>query len=286
MRSTPTHEPFLGRGSLRGLLPATISHRMTGSDFKIDLEEEFPHLNKAPIIEAIIEIRARAESPWEESDITNRLKAELPDYPTKHSLNAVQQEFVFGVQQPQGALQDLGWAGLRMQSADKLYVAQFNRNNFVFSRLHPYENWEDLEKEARRLWALHAQLARPSEAQRLGVRFINRIQMPAQERRFEDYIDPHPETPRGLDLPYLNFLYRETLVVPGHEYGINLTRALQHPQDEASDGIAIILDIDVFTMQPFTFDAADLDRRLTAMRWLKNKSFFGTITSKALEGFR
>jgi uncharacterized protein (TIGR04255 family) len=255
--------------------------------FEIDLSQAFPHLNKAPIIEAVIQITTRAQSSWQESDVTQRLKSALPDYPNALAMNRVQQEFVFGPQAPaQSNFQDLGWNGLRLQSADNHHVAQFNRDSFVFSRLQPYEDWESLEREAMRLWALHVALASPTEVQRLGVRFINRIQMPVGDTRFEDYIDPHPETPGGLDLPFLNFLHRETLVVPGHPYGINLTKALQLPQNFSLEGVGIILDIDIFTMQSFTVDAADLNRRLTEMRWLKNKTFFGTITSKALEALR
>ena len=137
-----------------------------------------------------------------------------------------------------------------------------------------------------RLWQFHTQVASTIEVQRLGVRFINRIQMSPQETRIEEYIDPYPETPHDLELPFLNFLYRETLIVPGYNYGINLTRTLRIPQNRILEGTAIILDIDVFTMQPFPLDDADLGRRLTEMRWLKNKSFFGTITAKALEALR
>lgn len=53
---------------------------MTG-ELKIETAQEFPHLSRAPIVEAALEIRARAEAPWEESAILERLKARLPDYP-------------------------------------------------------------------------------------------------------------------------------------------------------------------------------------------------------------
>ena len=112
---------------------------MADTDFKIDLTQTFPYLNRAPIIEAVIEIRTRAQGPWEESNVTQRLKAALPDYPTVHSMNAVQQEIVFAAQAPpQGAVRELGWNGLRFQSADELHVVQFDRDSFVFSRLRPY----------------------------------------------------------------------------------------------------------------------------------------------------
>ena len=52
---------------------------MADSEFKIDLTQTFPHLDKAPIVEAVIEIRTRAEAAWEEVPVTRRLKAQLPD---------------------------------------------------------------------------------------------------------------------------------------------------------------------------------------------------------------
>ena len=270
-----------------GRLPVTMRLHVMGADtgFKIDLTQTFPHLDKAPIAEAVIEIRTRAEGAWDEAVVTQRLKAELPEYPAVLSLNEFRQEFSFGTQVPP-VTHELGWNGLRLQSADNLHVAQFNRDRFVFSRLQPYKSWEHLEREAMRLWKLHIHVAKPTELQRLGVRFINRIPMAPEATRFEDYIQPHPETPRELNLPFLNFMHRETLVVSGHDYGINLTKTLQMPQDRIGEGVTIIFDVDVFTMRPFSLGRSELERRLTEMRWLKNKSFFGTITSKALEALR
>jgi len=256
---------------------------MGDSDFKIDLGQAFPHLNKAPILEAVIEIRTRAEAPWEEASITQSLKSQLPDYPGLLSLNQMRQQFTFGAElTPQASTHDLGWSGLRLQSADKLHVAQLKRDGFSFSRLAPYETWEQLEGEANRLWLIYVQLAKPLEVHRLGVRFINKIPMSLNSTKLEDYIQPHPETPNGLDLPFSNFLHRETLIVPGYDYGINLTRTLQRTEE----GAGIILDIDVFTTQPSQLDEAERERRLTEMRWLKNKCFFGTITKGALENLQ
>ena len=123
---------------------------MGDSDFKIDLTETFPHLNNAPIVEAVIEVRTRAEAPWEQAAVTQRLKGQLPEYPNVLSINAAQQEFTFGPKVAASATHQLGWSGLRFQSADKLHVAEFKRDGFLFLRLRPYETWETLESEARR----------------------------------------------------------------------------------------------------------------------------------------
>jgi uncharacterized protein (TIGR04255 family) len=109
---------------------------------KIDLTEQFQHLPHAPIVEAVIEIRARAEVAWEERVVSEQLKPQLPDYPQVSSQNEFRQEVKFGVGQlPEATQHNLGWKGLRFQSADQRQVVQFNRDSFVFSRLPPYESW-------------------------------------------------------------------------------------------------------------------------------------------------
>jgi uncharacterized protein (TIGR04255 family) len=254
---------------------------------KINVNEQFPHLQHAPIVEAVIEIRSRAEVAWNEGVVSQWLKPKLSDYPQIASQNEFQQEVRFGLgREPEAKQHDLGWKGLRFQSADGCHIAQFNRDGFLFSRLPLYQNWEQLRDEGMRLWNIHAELARPTEAQRLGLRFINRFVLPVQEMKFEDYIQPHPTPPRDLDLPFLGFFHHETLVVPTSPYAINVARTIQLPQDPRSQGLAIILDIDVFTLQPFELRQDLLVTRLAEMRWLKNKVFFGSVTPKALESFR
>ncbi len=256
-------------------------------NLKIDITERFPHLPNAPIVEAVIDIRGRAGAPWEESAIREKLKAELPDYPQASSHREFRHEVkMVPGQEPQQTVIDLGWKGVRLQSTDKLHIAQFNRDGFVFSRLHPYESWEQLIREAMRLWKIHREIGRPSEVQRLGLRFINRILLPPKYVDFEDYLKAPPKPPDGLDLPFHGFFHNETLAVPGYPYAINIIRTIQQPQPPDHDRIGIILDNDVFTVGSFEFQQEILEHRLAEMRWLKNKAFFGIISQKALVTFQ
>lgn len=255
------------------------------SKLDIDLTEPFPHLTRAPIVEAVIEIRARAESPWEEEVVVQQLKSRLPDYPTLTSQSQFRQQIKFEFDQPpEAATHSLGWKGVQLQSADKVHIAQFKQDGFVFSRLPPYESWDQLYAEAMRLWQLHLELARPSEAQRIGLRFIDRIVLPSQEMLFEKYIQSSPHPVQGLDLMLVGFFHQDTLAVPGHPYAVNVIRTIQ-PEPSAR-GMAIILDIDVYTMQALDLGQGLLERRLLEMRWLKNKVFFSSVTPEALEMFR
>ena len=254
---------------------------------KIDVAESFPHLEHAPIVEAVIEIRTRVESPWEESALREHLKAKLPSYPKIYSQSEFRHEMKMKLgQPPEQILHDLGWKGLRLQSADDRYIAQFNRDGFIFSRLQPYESWDLFKEEAMRLWNVHAELAKSLEIQRLGVRFINRITLPVGEVRLDDYLVVPPRPPGELDLQIMGFFHQDNLLVTGHSYAINIVKTVQPPQGSGSDGGGLILDIDVFTTEPFEQRADAIDKRLAEMRWLKNKVFYSSLTKEALEGLK
>jgi uncharacterized protein (TIGR04255 family) len=81
-------------------------------------------------------------------------------------------------------------------------------------------------------------------------------------------------------------MHQDTLGVPGYSYAINVIQTVQIPPSLESEGIALILDIDVFTLQAFNLGKDAIEQRLQEMRWLKNKVFFGSITKKALERFQ
>lgn len=252
----------------------------------INPDEEFPHFPNAPIVEAVIDIRAHAVGSFAEAEVRTFFDSKIDGYSYLDSQRAVRYEITPAEKQPQSTFKDLGLKGVRFQSSDSKYIAQFNRDGFVCSRLEPYTDWESFSGEGLRLWNLYKVMAQPKEINRVGLRFISRIELPPTALRFDDYINPAPEPPRGLNLPFHGFMHHDTLAVPGYPYAINLIRTIQPPQPETRIGMSLILDIDVFTTHELEIETSELDRILKEMRWLKNKTFFGTVTEKALEAFR
>lgn len=186
---------------------------------KIEIAEQFELLPRAPIVEAVIQVHARPEVSWEEKEISACLKPKLLEFEKSFSRNAVQHKVTLGAaQQPQASEQNLGWHGLLCQSKDQ--SVQFNRDGFVFSRLQPYQGWNQFFGDAMRLWKIYLETARPKEMQRIGLRFINKIQLPPKEVDFEKYIQPYPEPPFNLELPFLSFFHHDTLAVPGYAYAL------------------------------------------------------------------
>jgi len=254
----------------------------------IDPSEQFEHLPHAPIVEAIIEIRARAESLGNVNELKESFEKTLPEY---SKINRVGQlsfklpvDFAAQKHRPEMAEQpksEQTWLGLRLETEDGRNVAQLTRDFFSFSRLKPYENWEKFQAEAIRLWKMHAELTAPSDITRLGVRFINRLEVPAAGLELNRYLkgltDPLNELPRS------GFFHRDTLSVPNHSYGVTLIRTNQ-PASAASEGhLGLLIDIDVSCQDRIAPDIARIERRLADMRWLKNKVFFANVKEKALE---
>lgn len=247
----------------------------------INKDERFRHLPNAPIIEAVIDIRSRPTALFDESTMKSRLDAKLDGY---HLLDLIFQEQTA----MQGGMSHIeqNWKGLRYRSADEKYIAQFHDNRFIFSRLEPYQSWDRFYYEGMRLWSNYIELAKPSDLQRIGLRYINRIQLPVNELHFEDYLHSAPTTPKDFNLPFLNFLHQDTFEVPGHPYAINITKTIQPPKTQDNQGLSLILDIDIFTNQEPDFAMDLLEQRLIDMHWLKNKVFFGSITDKAMTLFQ
>lgn len=258
----------------------------------IPREEPFEHLPRAPISEAIVQVRGRTPDPWEEESVLARLKPALPTYPRCHSTRAVSQEFQINPDSAAtfaGKVQDLGWDGVRFDSEDGRQVAQFARDAFSFSRLAPYESWTRFSAEALRLYRLHLDAAKLVQAQRIGLRFVNQFDPPPGDFDPSDVFTRPPAVVQN-DLPLVRalFFHQDTYLYPDSPYLVTVVRTLQMsalvPGAPATP--KLILDIDVFTGMAMPASAAEIEVRLAEMRWIKNKVFFGSLTPAVLATFR
>jgi uncharacterized protein (TIGR04255 family) len=275
----PCHSEQLLYESAR-VLPMTARE-----SFKIDVSRRFEHLPAAPIVEAVIHWSARAERNWDPASLRKEITERLPDYPVTKPQTSIKFESE-GALDEQSAVStsrlESGWHGYRIETSDNTQIAQFNRDGLVFSRLRPYPDWEAFEREARRLWRVFVELASPSQIQRLGVRFINRIPLSSVDEIPRILCDPPT---RPVNLPLSSFLYQSRFEVPGESMAVNIMNALPEQPDGRNDS-GLIVDIDVFTQNPMICDERRLDDLLPRMRSIKNAVFFALLNDAALQPFR
>jgi len=253
--------------------------------FKIDVGEKFENLPNAPIVEAVIHWQARSDTIQNLEEFYDQLKKRLADYPASLPEHEIKFQAEIGPEGVAANLSSPSWRGFKFTSADKFYIAQFNRDGFVFSRLKPYGNWGKFEAEAQRLWNIYLELAKPLEVQRLGVRFINLI-TPIQPEQLYALLTIPPKSPNEMQMPIRGFMHQTTYDIPGHTYNLNVTHTIQPPSPPQTEGFSLILDIDVFTTQVLELNEEKLKQRLAEMRWIKNKAFFSFLTDDAVSKYR
>ena len=99
------------------------------ANLEINLEEEFQHLPQAPIVEAVIDIRARSTVAFNEESLRPEVEAALTGYQFLDSHQELQHEVKLVDGQAPTQIMRFDWKGLRFQSDDKKHIAQFNHDH-------------------------------------------------------------------------------------------------------------------------------------------------------------
>lgn len=240
------------------------------------------HLSKAPIVEGLIDIRVKPASAFKPEDLLAIRDLIHEQYPSHKEALRLQASFEFN--EGEGAEQSVKTqkVGYRFDSADGHYVLQVQRGGFTLSRLKPYETWENLFAEARRLWVHYLNVAQPQAVTRVATRYINRIELDAAQLDFDDYLAAPPNVPKRLPQLIGEFLTRIVLTDKDTGASIVLTQALE-PMNLASNTVPVVIDIDVFKEVALAVDSEEYWQLLSEFRHLKNNAFFGSITDKTLE---
>jgi len=240
------------------------------------------HLPNAPITEALIDFRV--EAPVTVEALVGAL-AQRDNLGYRKKGPIVRSEFGFSlnVQEEPRAVAHAGRAtsiGVRLHSADDKYVAQLSVEGFTLSRLEPYESWENLVQEARRLWQGYLECLGPSRITRTATRFINNLRLPPAEH-LELFLNLSPALPPGVPETLSGFLQRFVIQDAKTEATVILTQALEEAPPEKP--LPIILDIDAFRFQGFAADEPRVWEYLNQLRELKNRIFFGCLTEAAIQ---
>jgi uncharacterized protein (TIGR04255 family) len=240
---------------------------------------EYPHLTNAPITEAVIDLRVKLPNSFHPEQIKS-LAGDFQDcLPKREDLNNFEFKAALYEEKPADSSIRSAIFGIRFRSEDGLNVAACRINGFSFSRLKPYENWRQLLDHTRKYWELYRKALLPESVTRIGVRFINRIELPLPIDQLSEYFNfplPLPEpVVQGVEIH--GFLNRMSVEFHDLRVQANVIQALERGIESRS--IVVILDNDVFKKQDYNVDDDDVWSSLDAMRDIKNQLFFESIKS-------
>jgi uncharacterized protein (TIGR04255 family) len=241
------------------------------------------HLPRAPITEAVIDLRVETPPGTTVEALLHALeRRNYFGYMKKGAIVRGEFGFAFSVQEgPKPVTAGRATSiGVRLHSPDERYVAQLSMEGFTLSRLQPYESWEDLVREAARLWGGYLDSLPTDRVVRAATRYINNLRLPPTES-LGRFLKLPPALPEGLPEVLSAFLQRFVIHDPASEATVILTQALEAGSPERN--LPFILDIDVFRVATFSPRGTQVWDCLEQLRLLKNRVFFGCLTELAVE---
>lgn len=138
--------------------------------------------------------------------------------------------------------------------------------------------------EAQRLWNAYRTICQPEEISRIAVRYINRILFPLPIEDFGKYLQEPPKVPLGAPSALASLLFRAGLHDPASGISSNVTQVIEGHLAEGR--LPFILDIDAYIVNTMAPDADEITSRFAALREMKNRVFFATLTKAAIDMFR
>lgn len=241
------------------------------------------HLSRAPITEAVIDLRVSLP-PEFDVKVFASLGGEIGNgYGPPQNINL----FTWEVRptpgkDPESKSIDLGCTGYRYDTQDGKCIVQFRKDGFTFSRLSPYTTWEQVFSEAARLYRIFFQLSQPFEATRIAVRYINRLLLPEAEiGDFSAFLTAPPPFPKEARAIMTGFLTQVEVQEPGTNISARVTQAVQ-PGGFEPASVPVILDLDVFEPGSISPVPDVILPRFEALRGIKNRYFFASLTEKTL----
>ena len=200
-----------------------------------------------PLIEALCEFQFDSESLWDltlPGLIYEKLKETFP--------RRQQLQVTLGVANIPEASGQIGIMPMiplvRFLDDEGKVLVQLGQNLLTVNHLKPYPSWEEFLPLIRKSFTAYLETAHPKKLQHLGIRYINRIEIPSSHINLENYFQFHPvvskELPQDIDAFFLavNISYEESK----DTLRIQLTTT----DSEVPNTLAIILEISYVFAKP------------------------------------
>jgi len=136
----------------------------------------------------------------------------------------------------------------------------------------------------RFVWREFVNYFGPEYVSRLRVRYINRIEVPHDFTRWEEFLRMYPSVPAPIDTGLSGYLMRLMLHDPSVPATAHITHAVEAELEQPY--IPMFVDIDVRREGELATDGTTLWAAIHRMREYKNRLFFESITEEMKELFR
>jgi uncharacterized protein (TIGR04255 family) len=238
-----------------------------------------PEYKRPPIVEAVVEVRIGGPIALATVERLRERLIESHPLPPQSIITANVEFREDSTRVLQHELQ-----GYRLTAGDGAGLVTIGPHSISTSRLAPYEGWESFVATARQNWDIWKRLAGWQKIVRIGVRYVNRIDIPADhDVNIDDYLTFSIKGPALALPPISSFAINEARPLGKDDCHLILNAGLVPSPLLKTTSLLLDLDISRVTDLPQNDEAlwAFVDR----IREHKNFVFEGCITAQARELF-
>lgn len=235
-----------------------------------------------PIEEALVEFRFNTDGEWDPTvpgKLHDRVKDVYPGRPRQQKRVHAALSSVEG--QPTTLAVHEGMERVQLVDASGLRLLSVGPHVMSVNSLRPYEDWERLGPRMRQAVHGYVAVAGTSTIQRIGVRYINKVVIPAVNLDLSHYFRGGPMIPAGLPGKVRGFMSRAE-----HEYDDGMKLLLTLASIESGPEVSeFLLDLDVVWEDAAGLDMDGALQRAEDLHQREGQAFEAIITDRTREVF-
>jgi len=213
-----------------------------------------------PIIEAVCEFRLTPDSKWDLTIPGLIYEKVSKEFPNKEQRLIQEVEIT---QSPQGIQQQI-------QTNERILFLTDDRKTFIqvgphllaINCLKPYPTWDGFKPRIENAFSALTDTVDVKGLQRIGLRYINRIEIPGQSVNLDDYFEFRPFLGQNLPQNVANFIVG--CLLPFFDERDACRIRLTNAVPEKPESTAFLLDLDYFLAQPRAVSANQ------ALEWVES----------------
>ena len=205
-----------------------------------------------PLIEALCGIQFEPDASWDLA-IPGLVYEEVKkDFPKRRPVKVIEGNLTAdqeGVKQQMRTTERI-----QFLRDDRKVLIQVGPNFLSVNHLKPYSTWVEFLPLIQQGFDVYRRIAKPKGIQNIGLRYINRIEIPVQEIKIEDYLQFYPFLGKQLPQEHGPFIAGIQL---SHQNSRDILKMeLANAEVDRPGLIAMILDLDYSLAQSrkITFD--------------------------------
>jgi len=242
----------------------------------------YPHLNRAPIVEAVLDVAIAPVLEWRDDAFAAFSAAAQDEFPDAQPIMQFQAELTVdgtGAAAHSAAHEKLGYI---YWNRDKTRAVQVRANGFSVNQVRSYQDWDALLAHAKAWWPRYLQSVGASRIARCGIRFINQFEItPGEDLSLT--LRTRPELSSGLPQELDEYFQRMVVPFPGGARAA-ITQVIP-PLDELSQKRMFVLDIDVSVAADMPASSDAMWSTFADLREIKNRCFFESLQKTKWEEF-